>query len=492
MINQKRKSKLIFLGLIFIIILLNGMLLKNYSNAQSNITLVLDPGHGGIDKGASGYGLIERDINLKIAKHIKDELSKYAGIDVYLTHYGLESNVKLELDQRANIAKDLGADLVISLHINAVGGTGAEVFVTRDTILPKYNLECTKLGNLILQKLGNLGIYNRGVKTKIGNTEADKNPSIPREYYYDNFEVDYYGMIRHPRLRNIPGIVLEHCFIDNANDVQFINTDEKIKQIAEADVAAIVEYYGLVLKSAKPTGISVNKSEFSLIKDKNIQITPTITPVGTGKNNRLIWKSNNEGVATVDANGNVRGISIGTAEITIDLVLDETGYINSIENSYLRTKFNINVIELDGTQTITKAENIKLIDNGTIITGIEPNTTLSSFNGISVENLQIDIVSKSGVILSLNDLIKTGDKILIKFGDTIIEEYVVVIYGDVSGDGKTNLTDALLIERNYVGLQILENEFLKAGSVINRSSKITLADALKIKRHYVELEIIKQ
>ena len=86
----------------------------------------------------------------------------------------------------------------------------------------------------------------------------------------------------------------------------------------------------------------------------------------------------------------------------------------------------------------------------------------------------------------IGSVIGTGTKVEIN-GAT----YTIIKLGDVNGDGKSNLADALLIERNYVGLHTLENEFLKAGSVTNRNSIITLTDALKLKRYYVGLEMLK-
>ena len=88
---------------------------------KSNWIIELDPGHGGNDSGAVGETNDqpqEKDINLKIAKYIKQELSKNSNIKVYLTRTG---DTKPELGERVPKAVQDKADLFVSLHNNAKG-----------------------------------------------------------------------------------------------------------------------------------------------------------------------------------------------------------------------------------------------------------------------------------------------------------------------------------------------------------------------------------
>ena len=57
----------------------------NLKGANSNVKVVLDPGHDGTHAGASGFGVQEADLTLKIATYCKEELSTYNGITVYMT-----------------------------------------------------------------------------------------------------------------------------------------------------------------------------------------------------------------------------------------------------------------------------------------------------------------------------------------------------------------------------------------------------------------------
>ncbi len=79
-------------------------------------TIVLDPGHGGKDPGASWRGVKEKDLVLDIAKRLKPLLEKKLGCKVLLTR---NRDVFLPLEDRTALANTHDADLFISLHLNA-------------------------------------------------------------------------------------------------------------------------------------------------------------------------------------------------------------------------------------------------------------------------------------------------------------------------------------------------------------------------------------
>lgn len=83
---------------------------------EGNPLIVIDPGHGGEDEGCSRNGVLEKEVNLELAKRLSDKL-KELGYEVKLTR---ESNaVQLTLEERVNIAETANADLFISIHQNA-------------------------------------------------------------------------------------------------------------------------------------------------------------------------------------------------------------------------------------------------------------------------------------------------------------------------------------------------------------------------------------
>ena len=82
-------------------------------------TIVIDPGHGGKDPGASGKRAQEKDIVLAVAKLLKKNLAD-EGFNVKLTR---SKDVFIELSQRAILANQWDGDLFISLHCNAIDAT---------------------------------------------------------------------------------------------------------------------------------------------------------------------------------------------------------------------------------------------------------------------------------------------------------------------------------------------------------------------------------
>jgi N-acetylmuramoyl-L-alanine amidase len=91
--------------------------------------IVIDPGHGGSEEGARGpSGALEKQITLSVARRLKGALEARLGVRVILTR---DSDATMALDERAAVANNNKADLLISLHANAsprTGVAGAEVY----------------------------------------------------------------------------------------------------------------------------------------------------------------------------------------------------------------------------------------------------------------------------------------------------------------------------------------------------------------------------
>ena len=97
-------------------------------------TIVIDPGHGGIDGGAAGpNGTVEKDITLSFANELRDLLGKDGGYQVFMTR---ETDDFLRLDERVRIARQHDADLFLSIHADTIrlkGIRGATVYTVSDT-----------------------------------------------------------------------------------------------------------------------------------------------------------------------------------------------------------------------------------------------------------------------------------------------------------------------------------------------------------------------
>lgn len=207
---------------------------------SGNFVVVLDPGHGGYDGGASANGLVEKDLNLAIALYCQQELESYPYVDVYLTRstdVALGSTTSSDLLARADYAAQKNADLFVSIHINAGGGKGAEVWIPNDSSwYYSFHEIGDELGDRILDKLSSLGLANRG------NKDKDYGGGVS---YSDGSPADYLSVIRNCRLNGIPAVLVENGFIDSASDAAFLSSDTNLRALGVAIARSIDEQFDL-------------------------------------------------------------------------------------------------------------------------------------------------------------------------------------------------------------------------------------------------------
>lgn len=86
------------------------------THARRMKTIVIDPGHGGLETGAKGpSGTLEKDINLKISLKLKEIIERKLALRVVLTR---DQDIDISLENRAAVANNNRADLFISIHAN--------------------------------------------------------------------------------------------------------------------------------------------------------------------------------------------------------------------------------------------------------------------------------------------------------------------------------------------------------------------------------------
>lgn len=169
--------------------------------------IFIDAGHGGSDPGALGNGLKEKDIVLSIAQKLTD-LFKAKGIQVSNSRY---TDTSVGLAERAEMANNWGADLFISIHANALDGSGS-AYGTECYTYPNSTAENKRLSADICSSISsNLGTYNRG------HREAD------------------FAVLR---LTKMPAVLIETAFIDNAQDAYKLQN--KQDEFASAICTAII------------------------------------------------------------------------------------------------------------------------------------------------------------------------------------------------------------------------------------------------------------
>lgn len=203
--------------------------------------VAIAPGHNDTQNGAYSAGYREEVLNLKVAKYCREYLlAHYKNVDVFLTREGGESlctsDHTVDTMLRSKVAQDHFADLYVGMHFNAGGSNGVMVLVSQ---YYTTTTESKRFGNLALAEITKLGLTNRGllVRTSSNNTR-DPQGCI----------MDYYSEIKNSAIRSIPGVIIEHAYIDSAKDRNFFNSDAKLKKLGEADAVAIAKYFGLKTK----------------------------------------------------------------------------------------------------------------------------------------------------------------------------------------------------------------------------------------------------
>ncbi len=258
--------------------------------SAKNLTLVLDPGHGGVHPGCvysyDGKQILEKDLNLKIAKYLKKELEQYKTkkgdkVVVHLTRN--DDSDGPDLEGRVVLAKNKKANALISLHNNATFNKdthGCMILVTHSNFNKLYKKE-HDLARSIIKELNDIGIETATIPNATGkNAGLLRKLSDDGSTYENGDTTDWYGIIRHGINHKVPSVLVEHAYLSNERDYRkFLSTDEKLKKLAIADAKGIAEHYKLQLKNSgkketvdkqkKVTAESKKKSSDDQIQEKS-------------------------------------------------------------------------------------------------------------------------------------------------------------------------------------------------------------------------------
>lgn len=188
----------------------------------SGVKVVIDPGHGGLDGGASHGETVERDItlamSLKLEKTLKengatvvmtrrkegDAIAEHAPDEDFPT---IRSRKRADLLLREEIINNAEADIVISLHVNAVPEErwrGAQVF---------YHAEGHEGGELLAKSI------QGAIREDIGNTEREA-LAIKQVYIL--------------KKSTAPTVLLETGFLSNNEERELLKSDKYQNQMVEA------------------------------------------------------------------------------------------------------------------------------------------------------------------------------------------------------------------------------------------------------------------
>ncbi len=228
----------------------NGKELSEHHGADRDgdgvYVVVLDPGHGDRYSGATHYGTMEKEINLKVAQRVKAYLeARYQNVKVYMTRnndrvFDTVDTID-DIEYRVQYAIEKKADILVSCHFNAGGGRGgAMVLVPRKANVARRS---AVLGTYLMDELCKLGLQDRGVRKRIS----------PNSRYLDGTPMDGYLLNRLAAEKGLVNVIIEHCYMDVASDRKFWDQEGDLTALAWADGRAIAAYLDLTPIGATPT-----------------------------------------------------------------------------------------------------------------------------------------------------------------------------------------------------------------------------------------------
>lgn len=217
--------------------------------------VVIDPGHGGRDPGATGVSgdSSEKTLTLALARELRDRLAQRGRVRVALTR---EEDRYLTLDQRAGIARRLGASLYLSLHIDAAPNPlarGATVYslsdVASDAEAGRLAARENRAGGAVSSEqdgsvrgmLADLALREQmtasaSLAGRLVSKSAGRFMLRPEPHRFADFRV--------LRRAEVPAVLFEAGYISNVEDEQLLLRPERraamaaaLAQAIEADVA---------------------------------------------------------------------------------------------------------------------------------------------------------------------------------------------------------------------------------------------------------------
>lgn len=229
-----------------------------YGQNNAKFRVVLDAGHGGNDFGATYHGYVEKNNALNVVLKVGRILEQDAGSQVIYTR---KTDVFIPLDERANIANKVKADIFVSIHCNAnknTAASGTETYVmgvTRNA----SNLEVAKKENEVVTMEKDYKIKYDGYDPN--SPESVIGMTVMQEEFLDQsielaagiqegFEGDLGRKSRGVkqagflvlRKNYMPRVLIEMGFVSNKEEGAFLSSDEGQEKIAGAIAKAILDY----------------------------------------------------------------------------------------------------------------------------------------------------------------------------------------------------------------------------------------------------------
>ena len=203
--------------------------------------IMIDPGHGGKDSGATGNGYLEKNITLEVSLAVRERLQKH-GFKVSMTR--TKDEYVGDASERGRLIAKSKADYGISIHVNSASSlaTGAEVIAP---IKEKY----AYTEEALKRHLSAIGPF-RKVFSRDFSTGKNYDRDITNRLFTKTYQMtDYYGVIREAWKGGVSTDIVELFFINNPEDVKRYASQKDA--YVEAIVRAICEGFDVTYQEVK-------------------------------------------------------------------------------------------------------------------------------------------------------------------------------------------------------------------------------------------------
>lgn len=207
-----------------------------HSNKASRFEIVIDPGHGGSDRGALRGRLSEAEIVLAVGLELQKLLKEESHVETHMTRAGDQGLVLLD---RVKVAESFDADLFVSIHANSNPNRtvqGAEFYV-RESDQQQAPLPITETApsdvNMILQDLKSQGqlkkslLFSKQLKVQ---WPTETKATIRRAPFYVVSKT------------SMPSVLIEVGFMTNPAELRKLNSEDYRKDLAQKIYKAIMSY----------------------------------------------------------------------------------------------------------------------------------------------------------------------------------------------------------------------------------------------------------
>lgn len=221
-----------------------------FSTSVFAFNIVIDPGHGGTDKGANRGSFVESDIVFKIAEKLKAELDGKPDITTYVTRTNENG---MSLKDRVQLAHDKEADLFLSLHANSSPASqvsGMEYYFSAQKNAPVF-LKSKNAGDppsesekAIVQSIQNELVEFGKTKQSLDFSKKIQNAWAASEFGKKQSRTSKirrapFYVIENTRM---PSVLVEVGFISNQREARKLITDVYQTELAHALTAAVLEF----------------------------------------------------------------------------------------------------------------------------------------------------------------------------------------------------------------------------------------------------------